>query len=75
VVRKNTYSLPVLILLMSGDWTAVCVFIIIIIIINKYCYSAVESKKLLEHLTEKNKTNHLLMLWSSASVSVGVCVS
>jgi len=32
-------------------------------------------KKLLEHLTEKNKTNHLLMLWSSSSVSVGVCVS
>ena len=32
--------------------------IIIIIIINEYFYSAVESQKLQEHLTtEKNKTN------------------
>jgi len=33
--------------------------IIIIIIINEYFYSAVESQKLQEHLTtEKNKTNY-----------------
>ena len=44
----------------------------IIVIINEYYYSAVESKKLQEHLTtEKNKTNDSIMQDKNRSQTVG----